>query len=993
MNYPLSVIDDILSQRIRHQYVKIELLNWEEIILEEITGIVKSGSYSENGSSAARRTLNLTFSTLDRNEEKIIDKLKASRKIKVQIGFKNTTDKSIVDEDILWFDLGIYIPVSVSLNHTVTNSSISLSCSDKMSLLNGTLGGAFPTPTTFAIKKDDGTYTSMSWRDIFINTASTIGGENPGKIIIENVPDIIRVVGQIKSVYGIKNDLIFTDAPKDVDGLRCIVDGWLPDIDDEQELKKTLKLHQGEKVYGLKKFAPPEPITINNNGTSQDGYIVNIGENVSKVFDDIVKQLNNAHQYYYDVKGNLILEPIHDYMVYEEDDDYYQKHHYDIDTDAFKPNFTRMPITYDYSNNDTVISYSNAQKFSNIRNDFVLSGENGKKLEIAIDKKITTEDVISWFKAAANRYSGEINSPKLDYCNVGVDKEERTNIYYKTKNENDEEIYVVKYPIIVNNKNEPIEYAEVELENLPWQIAHGIRSWHIRNLNGLSGGQTNQFTIENIYNNNQNNENYRWGYECEQLIYQKTVNEKKEWISDKGIFNLKNWKEKNGKYWKTGYSVDKKSTGTDDEVVDYTTPNFDEIGDSSTWNYWIDIIPDEGMFSEYSISNIGKRTYSTTNDACNMIFRTGYHDIVIIEEDYLNKLDNKEYVLQKLRDKKTGYTVIKNDIFKFVEIDTFKNSSTQNIEEPQNFIVDMKTSVGEPGIFQPTPTQKLYCGGYYNGSTDGVTYKDWDLTEISDGQNPPSNLLFFPRYDGEIDDVEYISPYNQSIKTVIPKNDKNYITNTNNFGDEEKTYGQVVAFPTNYPYQLPDNPSQEDKDREKNELESPLMLFYSKTKADNKLPGFEYYQDRLHPCFIGGRYNAKTKKFEYWGQKDENNWQWYEWIPNENDIVIGYAVNQSSNDISLMFNMEKESMSNIFSYNSDNDLFNSIMPIIVEKTNTADSVNINCLINPYLETNTLIRITDELSNVAGIYKINTISYTLEKATMTLGCTKMNKYLI
>ena len=86
-------------------------------------------------------------------------------------------------------------------------------------------------------------------------------------------------------------------------------------------------------------------------------------------------------------------------------------------------------------------------------------------------------------------------------------------------------------------------------------------------------------------------------------------------------------------------------------------------------------------------------------------------------------------------------------------------------------------------------------------------------------------------------------------------------------------------------------------------------------------------------------------------------------------------------------------MSNIISYGSGNDLFTCIQPIIVQKTNTADSISISTLINPQLETNTLVRVSDEKSNIQGIFKITSISYNLDKSTMTIQAVKMNKYLI
>lgn len=994
INYSMNQLEEILNHNIRRQYVKIELLDWYENTTEEITGIVKSGTYSENGSNMSRRNLTLTFSSVDQDNELIINKLQISKKIKVSLGLQNFSSDKIT-EKILWFNLGIFIPISVSLSHSATSSSISLSCSDKMCLLNGTVGGMIPMPITFATKDDNGNYKSMNWRDIFINASTTIGNENNSKIIIENVPDIIRVVGQVKDVYGVKDKLIHVDAPKSMDGNRCIIDGWLPDVNNNVDLTEKLVIHKGEKLYGLRKFGPPDPVTV-SDGSSQEDYIVNVGENISKIYTDIITQLSNAHQCYYDKEGNLRLEPIHDFTVFELEDKFINSNIYETNSDMFKPDFTRLPITYDFSDKPTVISYNNTQKFDNIKNDFVLQGEKGKRLEIVIDHKPTTDEVIKWFKEASNQYAGDINNPILDYCNEGMDdKGLRRNIYYKTQDKDGNDIYVTRYPIIVSEEGKVVKYAEVELENLPWQIAHGIRSWHIRKLNNLGSGQVNQYNINSLYQSLNSEYHYRWGYECEQLIYQKTVDKEDNWRSDKGIFNLYNWSEKNGLYWKTGFSVDSPANeATDEEVVDYTNPNFDQTGDSKTWNYWFDIIDDSGSFAEFGIEKVGRRTYSQKIDGCNMIFRTGYTDLIIIEENYLNSLEDKDFVLKKLRERNSGYAIIKNDSFYYKKIDVF--NSDGEIKEPEGFIINEETKNGNPGYYIPNKQddQKTFVGGMYTGSTDNIAQKSYDLHDIGDNEVPPTFLLFFPQYEAE-KNARYVHPKDYNIDITIPKG-KQFIEEDKENGEKKKIFGNIVAYPPGYPLDITsiEKPTDLDKSRAENEANSPLMLLYSDQKRNNKLKGFSS-EDVFHPCFITIRFNKEMKKYEYWGPRAEGSkeYLWRDYKISTKDSIIAYCVNNKTSDFKMLFNMETIDMSNIISYGSGNDLFTCIQPIIVQKTNTADSISISTLINPQLETNTLVRVSDEKSNIQGIFKITSISYNLDKSTMTIQAVKMNKYLI
>ena len=67
--YIYSTDDEFLQlinrQRIQDQYVKITLLDWNENPISEIQGLTTGGSESLNGSSAVRRTCNLSMIVKD----------------------------------------------------------------------------------------------------------------------------------------------------------------------------------------------------------------------------------------------------------------------------------------------------------------------------------------------------------------------------------------------------------------------------------------------------------------------------------------------------------------------------------------------------------------------------------------------------------------------------------------------------------------------------------------------------------------------------------------------------------------------------------------------------------------------------------------------------------------------------------------------------------------------------------------------------------------
>ena len=72
-DYPISFLEKLFEHNQRVVHTKIQVLDWQERPLREIQGIVKNGTYHADGSSSVRRNLSLTFSTRDREENKIIN--------------------------------------------------------------------------------------------------------------------------------------------------------------------------------------------------------------------------------------------------------------------------------------------------------------------------------------------------------------------------------------------------------------------------------------------------------------------------------------------------------------------------------------------------------------------------------------------------------------------------------------------------------------------------------------------------------------------------------------------------------------------------------------------------------------------------------------------------------------------------------------------------------------------------------------------------------
>ena len=130
-------------------YAKLISLNYDDEPIEILEGKVTGGSINSDGTSSVRRTCSLTLVTDDINVNNYKWGLKT--KIKVYIGLENHINDNY--DDIIWFKQGIFIITSYSASISTNQCQISISASDKMCLLNGTIGGTLPASVDF--KKQD----------------------------------------------------------------------------------------------------------------------------------------------------------------------------------------------------------------------------------------------------------------------------------------------------------------------------------------------------------------------------------------------------------------------------------------------------------------------------------------------------------------------------------------------------------------------------------------------------------------------------------------------------------------------------------------------------------------------------------------------------------------------------------------------------------------------------------------------------------------------
>lgn len=135
---------DILLQQNKIIYMKVELLNKNCLILEELQGNIIDGNLSVDAESAIRRTLNFTIHVSDSTfavgeSSKIwLDKI-----IRVYIGVLH-----IRTNKIKWYNLGLYMINNNSYHYDISTNNLSMSCGDLMVNFTGDRNGVIQSLNT-----------------------------------------------------------------------------------------------------------------------------------------------------------------------------------------------------------------------------------------------------------------------------------------------------------------------------------------------------------------------------------------------------------------------------------------------------------------------------------------------------------------------------------------------------------------------------------------------------------------------------------------------------------------------------------------------------------------------------------------------------------------------------------------------------------------------------------------------------------------------------
>lgn len=360
---------DFLTQldklHMRVQYAKIILLSFKnEEPIKEIQGSITSGNLSVNGSSAIRRTINLTMlASIDNsNLEDIDNEISINKKIKVLIGYDNPLKSYKNYGDIIWFPCGLFVLSSANISRSTSGWNISITGKDKMCLLDGTAGGTLPASITFhesLVQLDNGDV-EIQYPTIFqiiYEAVNHWGGEAIENIIITDIDEeikmLVRYMGD-KPVY-------FSN---DYQSLSF----------EAQEDYPHMFSYGQDAGYKYTDFTYPGEL------------VLNAGDTVVTLLDKIVSTLGN-YEYFYNIDGKFVFQEIKNYLNTGSP-------LLELSPEDYVRSYNNAKFLYSLTDLDTTTAITRNPKYDNVKNDFYVWGKRKTStgVEVSIRYHLAIDD-------------------------------------------------------------------------------------------------------------------------------------------------------------------------------------------------------------------------------------------------------------------------------------------------------------------------------------------------------------------------------------------------------------------------------------------------------------------------------------------------------------------------------------------------------------------------------------------------------------------------
>lgn len=422
-------LDKLTQDKNKIIYAKIIALNNQEQPIEAIEGVVQSGSINIDGSSAVRRTCNLTLTT---NLLHINDIYWGfTTRVKIEVGLQNNINTQY--DKIIWFKQGIFVLTDFKTSQSVNNYTISLTGKDKMCLLNGDIGGHFNAETDLGqedqIINETKTTVKIPIKTIIREMIHHYAHEPWGNIIINNIDDygLEMIDNKTENTYYIWipvdatspcyltqsslsgtnisnatyyfNDNIVTDFDNLTNEYHFQYYNAVEEDGATQENYDVLKIQYPEDnniieiFYYIIKVKPGEQMGYRTVDLTYDkDLIAAAGDTITSILDKLVKMLG-SFEYFYNLEGQFVFQAKTTYLnsTWQANIDLETAQELSYIAPAMLVNYS----SYNFNNANLITAIQNNPNMLNMRNDFTVWGKrqtsSGIEIPIharyAIDKK------------------------------------------------------------------------------------------------------------------------------------------------------------------------------------------------------------------------------------------------------------------------------------------------------------------------------------------------------------------------------------------------------------------------------------------------------------------------------------------------------------------------------------------------------------------------------------------------------------------------------
>lgn len=628
---------------LKTQYIKITVLDWNENPLQDITGKATGGSINIDGSSAIRRTANLSLFLPD-TENNVTNPnhlLSINKKVSVAIGIDNSTDK-YTEYERLWFPMGIYVIIQPSISHATGGTTISLQLKDKMCLLNGECGGTLPASVTFnEIETVDGdgntiiTYPTMY--QIIQEAVNHWGGEQLGKIIISDldtrVKKVMKWIGNVPLYcYNENNGIEFTTNENKVEEL--LAAGYY-------ETNNSEIVSNGGKGYIKYESGRDVGYIYSDFYYTGGDLVVDAGGTVCDALDAIKNALGN-YEYFYDLEGNFVFQEIKNYLNTSQSTveiDKLNNNDYLVDQQYGK-------TVYNFDDSTLITAYSNNPQFNMIKNDFIVWGQRKDandqtwpiRYHLAIDEKpeINKEHLVFKYADPEDglvKAKATMNFESTD----DLPAEGQVGVFYSVKKLAD---------IYTSSETDSRQIYDNRKEDIKAQSGGTVYRWDAQNKKYVEilGG-----TLETVASKDWRTELYLQGADAE------------PWGIDSNYYytELQNEWPKLYDIWG---EVEKHRLNSANNTMEtyYTEDFYDEVRNTpSDCDFFLDFIDTTAAISEFSVKNIGRRTKVLNDDSINCLFAPNIPDWIIIESSQ----DDTHERVKEAQDRGQNFTQVNPNIY------------------------------------------------------------------------------------------------------------------------------------------------------------------------------------------------------------------------------------------------------------------------------------------------------------------------------------------